>query len=213
LTVGLDYCFYVQKQTPRGWGVPPGYVAPEGKTDESGFVMWLHSRANACQLFWGLFPQIPMRKGEPPGIEDTDLFREWGEAAFRDWYHSWVPLEDMLLDLWDERTVLICAEVEARFASIFETGDHPFPREQLVAAGVAEDILEEWRVGDVTDKPVDWTWAGRRHELHTTDPTRPVEVTWLTSVSDVLGESHSAAFRNLRRYGRDDELRIICTYS
>jgi hypothetical protein len=40
-------------------------------------------------------------------------------------------------------------------------------------------------------------------------PDRSIEVTWRDTLGGFVGEPWASAFRRLRRYGRDEDLRVL----
>ena len=214
--MGLDYQFYVQKRTAEGWQVPPGFANGQGEREEFGGFAWIDDKASARDLFCGTKALFPLRSEVPPEITNTLLFQRCG-AAFWEWYHGWLPFEDLLLDLWDEPDLLICKRVEARYANLFGDGRQSFPRRGLLSAGVAPVEVEGLEGAapfafdaELVADPIDRERGKKRFELERVGPDFLVEVTWKASVRSFLGDWCAKEFRNLRRYGRDEELRVIC---
>jgi hypothetical protein len=217
--MGLAYYFYVQKQTAQGWVVPAGFVTCKDEGRESGEFTWIDDRDVVRELFWGDRALFPMRRDPPPDIANTSLFRRCGRA-FAEWFHGWLPFEELLLDLWDREELLVSKRVQARCAGLFGDGRQRFPRQQLLAAGLAGREIENledtsYYVFDaaIVDEPIDRSQGQKRFELATVAPDWLVEVTWKVNVSGFLGDWRVREFRNLRRYGRDEELRVICLLS
>ncbi|MFO0809936.1 MAG: hypothetical protein U0746_15045 [Gemmataceae bacterium] len=218
--MGLGYDFYVQKRTGPGWAVPADFVTARGERSELGYFTWIDDKDSVREAFWGANPLFPMRRDRPPGVEEMAVFQEAGPDAFADWYHSWLPMEELALDLWDQFDVLVCKRVAARYALHFGDGGQSFPRSHLLSAGLAAAAIDKleatsYYVSDaaLVGEPVDWNHGKRRHELAGVGPDWGVGVTWRVSIAGFLGGWRTAEFRNLRRFGRDDELRIVCLFS
>jgi hypothetical protein len=218
--MGLYYNFYVQKKAEGRWVVPAGFSDSKGERDESGYVTWIDDEDSVRQVFWGAKALFPMRRECPPDITDTLLFQRCGASGFSVWYHSWLSLDELLLDLWDETDLIVCKRIAARHARLFGDGRQPFPRQGLLSAGIPPAEVEDlentsYCVSDafVVDEPIDWNYGKKLHQLKEVAPEYLAEVTWQVSISNFLGQWRTAEFQNLRRFGRDEELRIICLFS
>jgi len=209
------YHLYVESRSAEGWGVPPDFEPEPWSFDchrHLGQFAWVHPRYHWTDLFWGSDASFPMRRELPE--------ERCGSAFFRylDSYYDytcdedkicWLPYEDLLIDCWEEDTVTVKAKVPSQFALIFGNGRRSFPHSDLISAGVAASKLDDLRNGRVTRDPIDVTFGERRFQITELPPDREVEVSWVETIRNYIGESHTNAFRRLRHYGRDEDLRIL----
>jgi hypothetical protein len=66
---------------------------------------------------------------------------------------------------------------------------------------------------ELVKEPLDRTFGRGRFEIERAAPEARVSVTFRASVSEPLGEPRAAAFRGLRAYGADPELRVLSNHS
>jgi hypothetical protein len=215
--MGLDYSFFCQKRANQGW---IDVACAEGSLQGPPGFTWIDDKDVVRHLFWGDRSLFAMRRDLPPDIASTLLFQRCGQAAFSEWYHSWLPFDELLLDLWDESFVFFSKQVAPKYVNIFGDGQQPFPRGHLLAAGMPEQDVDRLqntsyyeREAAIVNEPVDWESGKNRFELANTRPNYLLWVTWKVSVSSCLGDWRAREFRGQRRYGNDEELRIVCLFS
>ena len=211
--MGLYYHFYVECRTPDGWAVPQDFEPePWGFKSCGHLGEFTFARRGWVDLFWGPEALFPMRQGPPedrrgsPLFQYLDTFFDYereGESLF------WLPYEELLVDCWDTEKVLVRAKAPARYALLFGDGRGPFPRAELLAAGMKEEELPGWRDTGLTREAADMTFGPDRFRVSGLPPEREVEVTWQETVSGFMGERDAGAFRRLRRYGPDADLRLL----
>jgi len=214
--------FYVECRSADGWAVPGNFV-PSPMAFESGYPRGEFSSAHPRCRWLDLFaiggfvieqPLFRLRPGPPDDRRGSALLRYLDNVHHYDFsknesHLSWMPYEELFIDCWDTDTVIVIGAVAARHALLFGNGEQPFPAVELLAAGVEEEKLERVRNGWWTTQPVDMTFGPDRYYLSQLPPDREVGVTWRDTIAGFIGESHTAAFRALRRYGRDEDLRIL----
>ncbi len=215
--MGTYLHFYVEARTAAGWGVPAGFRAEPwslGCHEHLGQFAWLHPRDGAAGLFRGPRALFPLRRGRPADRAGSAFFLHLD--AYYDYDRdeeqlSWLPYEELFVDCWDRDTVLVAGPVPARHALLFGDGRGPFPAAELAAAGVAADAVEGLRAGRLAEGPVDTAFGAFRFQLSRLPPEQPVDVTWAETIGAFLGEPCASAFKGLRRYGPDEDLRILAT--
>jgi hypothetical protein len=207
--VSIDFYFYVETVATGVWTRPDACAHLE-RAAALGEFTWLPRRAAGAALFFGKTARFPFRSGRPPHTEASALFAyidrglDWDELDPR-----WVSFEELLVDSWDEPTLLVEARVPVTLAALFEDGEREFPEAALLARGCAEPMMHGLRQGTLASQAIDRTFGKARHEVETAPTSAPLSVTWRDSVSKLLGADRAASFRNLRRYGKDAELRVI----
>lgn len=213
--------FYVECRSTTGWAVPNDFVptATAFKSDAhlGGFAA-AHPRWRWLDLFaigrYVIEPLFRLRPGPPDDRRGSALLQYLESVHHYDYekndYHlSWMPYEELFIDCWTTDTVLVGNEVPARHALLFGNGEQPFPTAELVATGVEEAELEKFRNGWWVNEPTDVSFGVHRHQLSQLPPERDVCVTWRDTIAGFVGEGYADAFRGLRRYGRDEDLRIL----
>jgi hypothetical protein len=207
--------FYVERRKAAGWVVPPDF-APEPWTfdcDHSfGGFAWAHPRNGWTELFWGAEALFPMRPGPPEDrrgsalLQYLDQFYDYGRD---DGQLCWLPYSDLMINSWETEWVTVGAWVPARYALLFENGRQGFPWAALRGAGASEMELERLRNGSLAPEPLDVAFGRQRFQIAKLAPERPVDVTWRATISEFIGEPHASVFKGLRRYGPDEDLRIL----
>src|SRR5262249_55215794 len=103
---------------------------------------------------------------------------------------------------------------------LFGDGRQPFPREQLLAAGMAQEDVKGLqntsyyvREAQIVHEPVDWESGKNPFVLANATAEYRLWVTWKESVTSCLSDWRTKAFREQRRYESDEELRIVCLFS
>lgn len=213
--------FYVECRSADGWAVPTNFV-PGATAFKSHAHLGEFASAHPRQRWLDLFaigryvvePLFRLRPGPPDDRRRSALLRYLDNVyqydyAKNDSHLAWMPYEELFIDCWDTDTLLIGNSVPVSYALLFSNGEQPFPTAALVAAGVEEQELERLRNGWWTEKPVDVTFGPNRYSLSQLPPEREVPVTWRDTIATFIGELHVEAFRGLRRYGRDEDLRIL----
>jgi hypothetical protein len=207
--------FYVERHTTDGWVVPPGFD-PEPWTFESdrpfGGFAWAHPQAKWLELFWGAEALFPMRSGPPEDRRGSALLQYLDQ--FYDYAHNeaqlcWLPYPDLVIDLWKSAQVTVEAKAPARYALLFGDGRQTFPEAALLETGASQEELDRLGQGWLTREPVDTTFGRQRFRLAELPPDQLVEVTWRVTLAEFIEEPHSGLFEGLRRYGLDEELRIL----
>jgi hypothetical protein len=214
--MSLDYSFYAETKRSGVWTAPPGFEHEEHLHQRLGAFTWIPGRSPLTALFFGPAALFPFRRELPPDRESSALFRHLD--SFYDYRTderrlSWIAYPDLLIDLWDEKQLLLGAKVPACDGDAFGNGRQPFPENELFARGWDESRVASLRAGSVKRVPVDRTFGKGRHELEAVPPDFMLDVTWLDSVSGQLGQWRAEAFRGLRRHGSDQELRVISMFS
>ncbi len=69
--------------------------------------------------------------------------------------------------------------------------------------------MADLRDGRLAREPLDVTFGVHRFRVAELPPEGKVEVTWKETIGGFMGEEHAGAFRRLRRYGKDGDLRIL----
>jgi hypothetical protein len=207
--------FYVECRGPDGWGVPPDFE-PEPWTfvcnRSYGEFAWAHPRYGWLRLFFGVDPLFPMRTGPPddrrgsPLLWDLDQFYDYDRDEDR---LCWLPYPELVIDCWDTELVTVGAEVPARYALLFGDGQQRFPGAAIREAGASEEELDDLRDGWPAREPVDVAFGRQRSRVARLPPERPIAVTWRATIAEFIGELHAGVFKGLRRYGPDEDLRIL----
>jgi len=122
---------------------------------------------------------------------------------------GWIPYPELLIDCWDTESVTVAGSVPARRAPLFEDGTRPFPRAALRSAGATDRELERLADARPVREPLDVAFGRERHRIAELPPDELVQVTWRATVAELIGEPYVALFKGLRRYGPDEELRIL----
>jgi hypothetical protein len=216
--MSCQYNLFIECRNPNGWAVPSDFEPePWGFKSYSHLGEFAFARPSWCwvDLFWGAEALFPMHQGLP---EDrcSPLLRYL--ETFVDYEHQvenlyWLPYEELLIDSWDTEKVLARAEVAARYALLFGDGRSPFPRAELLEAGMNEEDLPGRGSKRLSREPVDMTFGPDRFQVSELALERKLQVTWQETISDFMGERDAGAFRRLRRYAPDEDLRLLAWYS
>lgn len=207
--------FYVERREPEGWGVPPDF-APEGWTFECdrpfGAFAWAPPRCGWLGLFFGSAPLFAMRPGPPDDRRGSPLLRHLDplyDYRRNEDGLSWIEYAELLIDCWDTDLVTVGGTVPVRYALLFGDGQQAFPGAALLGAGASEQEMERMRGGRPVSAPLDVAFGRQRSRLGDLPPNQPVEVTWRATIAELIGEPHAGLFKGLRRYGPDEDLRIL----
>jgi hypothetical protein len=211
--------FYVESRSADDWVVPSN-LAPWGGNynAELGAFLWAHPRQRWLDLFaigrYVVEPLFRLRPGPPDDRRASSLLRYLDNVhhydyAKNDYHLAWMPYEELFVDCWDTETVVLGGNVPAQYALLFGNGEQPFPTAELVTAGVEEKALERFHNGWWTDKSADMTFGPDRYHLNQLPPDRDVWVTRRETIAGFIGAPHADEFRGLRRYGRDEDLRVL----
>jgi hypothetical protein len=209
--MGYRYHFHFEKFTSEGWLVPSDFE------DASGEFAWFHPTDGRFGLFRGKDALFPMDNNFPPEFERS-RFYQWNAAAFTEWFQGWLPFEELILDSWEETSLLVSGRIPARYAPLFGDGQQPFPEEALLAGAPGDVYSKEGRClvsndsAEIADQPLDYTFGQARNHLERLQPEVFVKVTWKVTINQFL-TWRAEAFHRVRQYGPDSELRIICYYS
>jgi hypothetical protein len=154
-----------------------------------------------------------MRQGLPDDRRGSPLLRyldQFYDYARNEDGLCWLPYPELFIDCWDTDRVTIGAKVPARYALLFGDGNQEFPEAALLESGASEEELERLGTGWwPAREPVDITFGKQRSRLAELPPDRLVEVTWRATIAEFIGERHAGLFKGLRRYGPDEDLRIL----
>jgi hypothetical protein len=207
--------FYVEHRAQEGWGVPPDFT-PEPWTFACdrpfGAFAWAHPRCGWLDLFFGAAPLFPMRPGPPDDRRGSPLLRhldQRDEHGRNDDGLCWLPYPELLIASWDTELVTVGTSVPARYALLFGDGLQRFPSAALLAAGASQEELGRLHDGRLASAPVDAAFGRQRSRIAALPPDRPVEVTWRATIAELIGEPHAGLFKGLRRYGPDEDLRVL----
>ena len=211
--------FYIECRSVSGWVVPANFV-PTPTAFESHAHLGEFASAHPRWHWLDLFaigrhvyePLFPLRSGPPDDRRGSALLRHldsFDDYETNESHLSWIPYGELFVDCWDAETLVIGRQLPACHALLFGNGQQPFPTAELVAVGVEEKELEQFRIGWWTDQPADMTFGPDRHHLSQLPPDRDVCVTWRETIAGFIGEPYADTFRELRRYGRDEDLRIL----
>lgn len=213
-----DFYFYVESRANGGWDVPDAFTPPDAPLHRrvQAFA-WLGGSAGIRGLFFGDEAPVAFRAGHPPAWESSALHRWMRPDAWAGEPDtpriSWLPFAELMVDLWDATRIVVAGRVPAPHAALFGDGSQPFPESALRAAGWDGDAVRLLRQSPPALAPLDRTHGQARHEVLASDPHRPLDVTWCESISDYLGRERADAFRSLRRFGGDAELRVIAVFA
>lgn len=212
-----DYYFYLERLQPTGWDSPEELIrVPQGPECPVRPFTWLKGSSPVRELFVGERALLRFQPGYPPDISASRLFRHYHYLQADDLTRlqlAWIPLADLMLDLWEEPGLTLAGQVCARDADLFGDGQSPFPASALQARGWSEAELARLRAGRLTTQPHDRTTGPGRYTLANALPTSPLPVTWIDSISGYLHTERAQAFYALRRYGTEAELRVIMLYA
>ena len=207
--------FYIERRRDDGWIVPAEFK-PEAWTFECdwrfGGFAWAHPSNGWLELFKGADGLFRFRSGPPDDRRGSPLLRYldgWYDYEGNEDHLCWIPFEELFVDFWDVDKVTVRSRVQARHALLFGDGQRPFPRAELVAAGVEEDVVERYHQGEWVDEPVDVSSGKDRSRLNGLPGDSVVEVTWRDTISEFIGEPLAGLFKGLRQYGRDEDLRVL----
>jgi hypothetical protein len=214
--VPIYHHFYVERRQPEGWGVPRDF-APEPSLPfecdhRFGAFAFVHPRRGWTDLFFGADRIFPMRPGPPddrrgsPLLQYLDLFYDYQRDEDQ---LGWILYPELLIDWWETESVTVAGSVPACHAPLFGDGTQAFPRAALVSAGASERELERLDDARPVREPLDVAFGRERHRIAELPPDQLVQVTWRATVAELMGEAYAALFKGLRRYGPDEELRIL----
>lgn len=205
------HLFYVETRASGEWIAPDEFIDPDPQLLTVRDFTWMKRWAPASWLFFGDDAPIPFRIGRPEWTRASALYRSWFPAGWeeRELEIAWIPYEELMVDSWGESRLTVKTRVPASAALLFGDGDQPFPEAALTAAGWDEEQIRRARDGHMASTPIDRTGSRERHEVEASHPLRAFEVTWRETVAGFLGDWRLEAFRSLRRYGSDDELRVV----
>ena len=205
--------FYVERREPEGWVVPRDFV-PEPWTFDCdgsfGGFAWVHPSRGWRELFFGADPLFPMRPGPPDDRRGSPLLRHL-DPLHEDYQLCWLPYPELLIDCWDTELVAVAGSVAARHAPLFGDGTLTFPRAALLEAGASDRELDCLYYARLVREPLDTACGRERHRIERLPPDCLVRVTWRATIAEFIGEPHPALFKGLRRYGPDEDLRILST--
>jgi hypothetical protein len=208
--------FFIEKLGADGWGVPPGFEAEPWTFEDDrviGGFAWAHPGRPWLQLFWGEEALFPMRPGAPEVQRGSALLRKLARECDNCLHHDvalcWIPYTDLCIDSWDTESLILRTQIPARHALLFENGQRRFPRDELLEAGLTARELDRLENGFLAEEAVDHTVGLQRFRLSETPAHYLVTVTWSATIAEFIGEPHARLFTELRRYGPDEELRIL----
>lgn len=208
------FWFYVETRTSGGWDLPAEHVDLQADHHRQvRHFAWLRGSSRLRALFFGGGTRFPFRRGEPPAWESSALFR-WlrpGGVEREMPEIGWIPFAELMVDLWDETRLVVRGSVPAASAALFGDGGQPFPEAALRAAGWDEHEIGRLSEGAPAGAAIDRTFGAARHEIDASRPEQPLDVTWSASISEYLGRERADAFRSLRRFGDDADLRVVST--
>jgi hypothetical protein len=218
--MGRYYYFYVESYTSGGWTVPKNFQG-DAYHPPLGEFTWLSSRSAQKDLFWGETRLFEMRRELPPERANSAFFRRLDSYDYDyevdEQQISWLPYTELQIDAWDEPLLILERHAPARYARLFGDGQQLFPRQQLLDAGYDEEnseaLLYFASAGRLSQQSIDRTQGKYRHQLEQLPSDAPVLVTWTTTISDFLHEFRANAFKSLRQYASDEDLRIITSLS
>lgn len=206
-----DYhLFYVETLASGEWIVPEEFIDPDAHLIVRDFT-WMKRWAPVSRVFFGDRAPIPFRMGRPEWTPASALYRTWFPEGSeeRDLEVAWLPYDELMVDSWDESWLTVKTRVPASAALLFGDGDQPFPDVALTAAGWNEAQIRSARDRHLASTPIDRTTGHARHEVDASHPLRAFEVTWRETVAGFLRDWRVEAFSSPRRYGSDDELRVV----
>lgn len=213
--MSLDFYFFVETRRNGEWIVPEPFLAKGAagrEVQELLRVRWSSS------FGWGFFFStdafFPVRVGPPEWTPASALFRWLSDHGVMDDPPErlrWLPYEELLVDTWDESWITVGNQVPAALAPLFGDGSQRFPEAALMAAGWDEHRIHRFREGRPA-APVGRVAGPGRHEVETSHPEAPLTVTWRDTVTGCMTAERTAAFRALRQFGPDPDLRIVATH-
>jgi hypothetical protein len=216
--MSLDFYFYVESRASGEWKVPDAFTPPDAPLHRrvEAFA-WIKGSSGAGGLFVSPNAPIPFRPEHPPAWESSALC-QWMRPDL--WAGepdtpviAWLPYAELMADLWDETRLTIGGSVPAPHAALFGDGTGPFPESALLEAGMYEnDVRRLLGRGKPVAAPVDRSFGHARNEIEAHHSHHPLEVTWRATIADHLGRERADAFRSLRRFGDDADLRVISTF-
>jgi hypothetical protein len=123
----------------------------------------------------------------------------------------WSPLNDLLIGTWREpKALLVGARVEARVATFFGSGDGAFPDAALKAQGLERfEVLKLAQNGAPTAAAMDLSMPLHATRLKSLEPTHLVEVTWRTTVAELIGDDACAAFERVEMQSEERPARVL----
>lgn len=207
--------FYIEHLGTAGWVLPAAFEA-EPWTFECdhafGGFAWAHSRCAWLDLFWSPNALFPMRAGPPDDRRGSPLLQHLG--TFYDFGRNeddlcWIPYTELVIDCWEKDLVTVGAPIAAKYALLFEDGLQRFPRAELIGANAPESELDHLRERSLVREPVHMIFGRQRYRVAELPPDAAIDVTWRETIAEFIGEPHASLFRGLRRYGRDEDLRIL----
>lgn len=208
-----DYhLFFIETRAAGEWVVPEEFIdRRDPRIPSVRDFTWMKRWAPSSRLFFGDDAAIPFCTGRPEWTRASALYNTWFPAGYedRELDVAWIPYEELSVDGWCERWLTLATRVPAPAALLFGDGGQPFPEAALAAAGWNEDEIRRARDGQLAAEPIDRTLGRARHEVEAGHPMRAVEVTWRESVAGFLRDWRAEAFRSLRQYGSDDQLRVV----
>jgi hypothetical protein len=153
-----------------------------------------------------------MRPGPPEDRQGSALLQyldRFYDYARDEDQVCWLGYPALVIDAWDTDLVTVEAKVPARYAVLYENGEQAFPEAALREAGATVKELKSLHAGRLTGKPMEAAFGRQRFRVAGLPSDRPVPVTWRVSITEFIGERHAALFKGLRRYGPDEDLRIL----
>jgi len=214
--MSIDYYFYIETRRSGDFTVPEGFPCGRFESEPRGEFTWLRGRSPvAAGLFFGPAAIFPFHRGVPAHSSRSALFRSLGphyDFENDERCISWIAFPDLMIDLWDEMQLILQCAVPSRYAALFADGRRAFPAEALKQRGIADYDLGRLREGKITNTPIDRTQGKDRFHMESVAPETRIPVTFVETVSDYLGHSRVEAFRGLRVYGTDAELRVVSMY-
>ncbi|MDI1484539.1 hypothetical protein [Polyangium sp. y55x31] len=213
--MSLDYYFHVETRRSGDWTVPEGFPCSPYRSEPLGEFTWLRGRSRCARLFFGPSAIFPFKPGPPESRARSAFFRYLGpgyDFEENEWQICWIPYPDLMVDLWDEMQLVLRCDVGSRDAALFGDGRQPFPLAALRARGHDDFRIDLLQEGEIVAEPIDRTHGKARFEIESAAPEVRAAVTFVASVSEYLRESRTEAFRGLRAYGADDELRVVSMY-
>ncbi len=212
--MGAYFYFHVETKRSGRWCIPSDFQGEDSSSPRS--FTWIAGRSNIQSLFFGKHATFPFRHTLPCDRTSSDFFQyldSFYNYELDEYKVSWLPYEELLVDYWDEAALIVTGQVTAKHATLFGDGSPSFPHQELLKAGWGKYEIDELREGSVTNTSVNWSYGKGYYELRKLSPDETVNVTWTEIISSYLKEWHVQAFRELRKYGSDAELRVISTYS
>jgi len=213
--------FYVEVRTNAGWNAPLGFVPTEqsdlflrpSRDPRRGQFAWAHPAIGWPSIFIGEQAIIPFRAGAPDDREGSSFFTYYDRQYRYDYSVNedqicWIPYSHLLIDDWDQQTVLVGSSVGVAIAPVFGDGRQRFPR-TLLAEDETRDIADVRRAAMLVGKPVDTAFGRERFRNAQLPMDSEVDVTWIQTIAEFIGTTWVTAFRELRNYGADDQLRVI----